>query len=159
LVNSFFEILLFIGASAVLIYFAFIKNKSTSTSSSSNSTTSDKKQSFDYYHDYAGTAIGVAKLSSELYLKNGKIEKTYSFADVRNWESSIQSNEVYRGNGMAGIAASMSVAANNKKNTGLFIDVRDIENPKWIVRFKLDRNIEKNMGRWMEILRQTINES
>jgi predicted NACHT family NTPase len=155
---DFWQILIFSAISIALIYFAFFKQSSSSVQKGGKLSGSEE-QPFDYYHEYDGTAIGINKGESKIYLKNGKVEKTYSFKEVRKWESSIQSNEVYRGSGMAGVAASLSVAANNKKNTGLFIDTRDIDNPKWTIRFKIDRKIEQSLGRWIEILRQSINES
>ena len=155
---DFWQILIFSAISMALTYFAFFK-KASSMVQKEGKLSESEVQSYDYYHEYDGTAIGINKSESSIYLKNGKAKKTYSFKEVRNWESSIQSNEVYRGYGMAGVAASLSVAANNKKNTGLFIDTRDIDNPKWTIRFKIDRNIEQSMARWTEILRQSINES
>ena len=39
-------------------------------------------------------------------------------------------------------------------NSGLFISVRDIENPEWHVKFR-DKSI---LNKWYEILQQEINE-
>lgn len=53
----------------------------------------------------------------------------------------------------AGIAAAGHNARNarrNRKESGLFISVRDIDRPEW----RIDMPNEKNQKRWMEILRQ-----
>ncbi len=156
LTQDFVSILFYSVLSFILIYFAFLKKPSTLGEPKADGLIGEK---FDYYHEHAGTAIGVKKEKSEIYLKNGRDEKIYSFSDIRKWESNIQSNDTYRGYGMAGIAASASAASQNKKNTGLFINVKDVDHPMWTVRFKIDSKIDQNMSKWMEILQQYINES
>lgn len=44
------------------------------------------------------------------------------------------------------------------ENTGLWLTVKDIEWPKWFVKFEYDKNTEIELTRWMEILQQNINE-
>jgi hypothetical protein len=39
-------------------------------------------------------------------------------------------------------------------NTGFFVTVRDVDNPKW----RIEMRDEATQARWMEILRQEINE-
>lgn len=58
--------------------------------------------------------------------------KIYLFSDVREWETR---------NGLG-------------KNSGLYVSVKDVDHPKWRIEMK-DDGIQ---ARWMEILRQEINE-
>lgn len=52
--------------------------------------------------------------------------------------------------------------SNAMENTGLWLRVKDIELPKWFIKFKCetarDKNTEIELTRWMEILQQNINE-
>lgn len=111
----------------------------------------------DYFHEFDKTYIGVNKTDKTLTLKDGKIVKVYSFSDVRTWEKRHQTGGAIGGGGMAYVAASFDAARDNKNKSGLFIEVKDIDHPLWQVKFRMDKTIDKELAKWMEILRQSIN--
>lgn len=111
-------------------------------------------------HNYVGgkTGIAIDPMRKIVRLKDGKIEKEYPFTDIREWRTNLASGgEVIAvGGGYAGIAAAgqnVRAARENRKASGLFVSVRDIDRPEW----RIDMPNEKNQKRWMEIMRQTIN--
>ena len=114
----------------------------------------------DYCHIYAGTAISISKLNQTLFLAQDKIHKTYSFADVRTWSfvNLAGGDGIVGGTALQNFAANKSVHNYNTTRSGLFIQVRDIEMPKWQIKFPYDANLDASLNRWMEILRQLLNE-
>ena len=79
---------------------------------------------------------------------------------MREWRTHLSTGgEVFAaGNigftGISSVAAQNArVARDNRQASGLFVRVRDIDRPEW----RIDMPSEKNQKRWMEILRQTIN--
>lgn len=81
------------------------------------------------------------------------------FADVREWETRKERAGQFVGVGVRGSLAAVGASAQAereaKANSGLFVTVKDIESPKWRIAMK-DEVIQ---ARWMEILRQEVNES
>jgi uncharacterized protein YhdP len=61
------------------------------------------------------------------------------------------------GSGMANVISDQ----NARENTGLWIDVKDIDHPRWFIKFKISRAGDKageaTLRQWMEIMSQTIN--
>lgn len=128
---------------------------------------------FKYSHMAGPSGIAIDPERQILRLRSGAdtkkpLTKDYPFSDVRDFEKVILSGGQFRGQHSAGpnmqsaVGASMAnlgVAAQNarlnrenQKASGIFITVKDIDNPKWRVAFA----DEKGMDRWMEILRQSI---
>lgn len=61
---------------------------------------------------------------------------------------------------IGGIAApfyNLQAGKENAANTGFVIAVKDVDIPRWRMAFKLDKNVENEMLRWMEIFRQYVN--
>lgn len=115
-------------------------------------------QGLGFDHTEGGTGIAINKEAQTLTLHAGGHSKTYAYADVRNWESvKERAGEVVGVAGFAGIAALASNSRAKKEaeaNTGFFVTVRDVDNPIWRIEMK-DKGMQ---ARWMEILRQEINE-
>lgn len=114
---------------------------------------------FSFHH--CGTGIGLDPDRRMVKLIEGKKEKEYPFSDVREWETNLASggSVVHLSGGLAGGlmagAHNAGVAARNRRESGLFVKVRDIDNPVW----RIDMLRKADQERWMEILRQKINES
>ena len=111
-------------------------------------------------HAEDGTGIAINRPAKTLTLLVNGFQKSYSFAEVREWETSNERPGQIVGSGIgvgasaAVLGASIRAEREAKKNSGLFVTVKDIENPKWRIAMK-DVIIQ---ARWMEILRQEINE-
>lgn len=111
---------------------------------------------------YVGDDTGIAIDTTQrvLRLKQGSTTREYPFEHVREWRTHLSTGgEVFAaGNiGFTGISSvagqNARVARDNRQASGLFFSVRDIDRPEW----RIDMPSEKNQKRWMEILRQTIN--
>lgn len=109
-------------------------------------------------HSEGDTGIAVNKAAKTLTLLSKGKWKTYPFDAVRKWETNIEQPGNVVGVGVqASIAAgAANVAAANRAeaNTGLFVTVKDVEFPKW----RIAMANETTQARWMEFLRQEINE-
>jgi hypothetical protein len=126
------------------------------------------KCSYKHYHNE--TAIGVDAGSKKLYLVENGISKTYDFSDIRKWRTNVSSGGEAVGGivmtgGLAGsinnmqiIAANKQIQKQNEADSGLFINVKDIDNPLWHIKFKYDKSLEMELAKWMEILTQYLNE-
>lgn len=105
---------------------------------------------------HGGTAIAIYPDKQVLLLKQGSKSKEYAFPDIRGWETNTQSGGEIIATGWAGattLGHNIRTARGNKSASGLFVQVRDIDNPVW--RINMLRKTDQQ--RWMEILRQTIN--
>jgi hypothetical protein len=111
-----------------------------------------------YEHALQDTAIAINTKARTLSLRVGQKWKTYPFADVREWRTNKQtSGQVVAGNLTGAVAAlGPSIRAGREADaaTGLFVTVRDIDNPQW----RIAMYDVATQARWMEILRQSINE-
>lgn len=137
----------------------------------------------DYKYLGEGYGIAVDLAKQRLILRGDstykKVAVEYPFSDVREWGYEMPGyspesiTRVYGNPGVGvtagAMAANIGTARRNKakrteamENTGLWVKVKDIENPKWFVRFKSanlhDKDTEIELVRWMEILNQCINE-
>ena len=111
-----------------------------------------------YKHFYDGSGIGVDPKAQQIHLYMKPNYKVYPFSDVREWETKSVTGGVFVGGGMAGAAATISQGLKAVKESGLFINVRDIETPRWRIAFN-KRKEDQEHAKWMEILRQSINNS
>lgn len=120
-------------------------------------------QDAQYAYVAGNTGIAVDPAKQIVRLKEGKAVAEYPFSQVRGWRTNLSSGgDIIHagGTGFAGLNAGMAAAGHNARNarenrkaSGLFVSVRDIDRPEW----RIDMPNEKNQKRWMEILRQTIN--
>lgn len=116
----------------------------------------EKGAGFDHTEGSSGIAINKEDKTLTLHL-DGRW-KTYPYADVRNWECVKERAGEMVGVGLhAGVAAAgVNYRAHRAAaaNTGFFVTVRDVENPIW----RIEMSSSGTQARWMEILRQDINE-
>ena len=114
----------------------------------------------DFHHGEDDSGIALNRSARTVTLLDAGQWKTYPFDDVRGWKAYlVRPGQVGAMGGNLGSAvAAMSAEANMKRDakagTGLFVEVRDIERARWRVAMK----DERMQARWMEILRQEINE-
>lgn len=113
---------------------------------------------FDHAEDGTGIALNQTKRAVAV-LADGSYRE-YGYEQVRQW--SIREERAGSvvpafgvANGVAAAGASARMARDARANTGLFLTVKDLDRPGWRVAMKDARTRE----RWMELLRQEINES
>jgi hypothetical protein len=94
-----------------------------------------------HYHNKSG--IGIDSTSRKIHLFAEKTDKIYNFSDIREWTTKYVTGGEEK---------------NNKNKTGLFIHVRDIDNPVWQINFLYGTHTDKELAKWMEILTQYLNE-
>lgn len=115
-------------------------------------------QGAGFDHSEEGTGIAINKQGKTLSLLMGGFHKTYPYADIREWQSIKETAGAAVGVGVSGGLAAMGASERMKRdaaaNTGFFVTVRDVDNPKWRIEMK----DEATQARWMELLRQEINE-
>lgn len=115
-------------------------------------------QGSGFDHAEADTAIALNKQAKTLSLLMGGFCKTYPYAAIREWQSIKETASSVVGVGVAGGLAAVGASERMKRdaaaNTGFFVTVRDVENPKWRIEMK----DEGTQDRWMELLRQEVNE-
>ncbi|RQO58487.1 hypothetical protein DBR47_12300 [Paucibacter sp. KBW04] len=109
-------------------------------------------------HSEGDSAVAINRQAKTLGLRIGEKWKAYPFADVRAWETNKErAGQVVASNltgTMAAMGPNLRAIQDAAAATGFFVTVRDIENPKWRIAMS-DSNTQ---ARWMEILRQSINE-
>ncbi|WP_426195766.1 DUF4755 domain-containing protein [Massilia sp. DWR3-1-1] len=117
-----------------------------------------------YQSFYKNTAIGIDPAQRIVHLYQNKQYRAYAFSDIRSWNTNIQTGGKFIGGGgdlgtaLAMTSANIRASKANAANTGLFIEVRDIDFPTWKIDFP-EKGMQQSHARWMEILRQHINES
>lgn len=148
------EILIFL-----IIVLAFFGYK-LMTSSKSTPAWVSQFENIQYSNEFANTGIAIDGANQKIHLMENGFTKTYSFSDVRDWKTNLQTGGHIYGGGAQGMLANSATNAGNVKSSGLFISVKDIEHPEWHVKLCLPGNKEdrKIHARWMEIMKQTINE-
>lgn len=113
---------------------------------------------FNHAEEDSGIALNREARTLTL-LSDGKW-KTYPFSDIREWKTNLTTpDRVFAVGGNAvqmGTIVGANITANERAAlaTGLFVTVKDIEFPKW----RIAMANETTQARWMEILRQEINE-
>ena len=114
----------------------------------------------DFQHGEDDSGIALNRSARTVTLLDAGHWKTYPFDEVRGWKAYlVRPGQVGAIGGNLGSAvAAMGAEANMKRDakagTGLFVEVRDIDRARWRVAMK----DERTQARWMEILRQEINE-
>ena len=108
----------------------------------------------NFYGD-TGIALDVDKRELHLYQKPHYV--VYPLDKIRSWSTNVQTGGNVYGTGLAVAAGNIGTAIANNKATGLFIEAKDIDHPKWRIVFS-GRGRDREMARWMEILNQHVNE-
>jgi len=111
-----------------------------------------------FEHSEGGTGIALNAKERVVALVDGKVHKSYSYEDIREWVAQEERAGQAIGVGLQGVVtaggANIRAAREAAANTGLFVTVRDLERPRWRVAMK-DKTTR---ARWMELLRQEVNE-
>lgn len=115
-------------------------------------------QAADYKHVFNTSAIALNKSNQTLFLVDGTARKNYAFEDIRKWNYTFLTGGRVVGGGLQHGAFNQQVNQANRDGSGFFVEVRDIDHPKWHIKFQHDSKAETELLRWMEILRQNINE-
>lgn len=110
-------------------------------------------------HLEMGTAIALNREKRKVVLLAGAVAKSYSYEDIRSWDARRgQRTGSAVGHGVQGTiaAGSVNVASGMQadRETGLFVTVRDINNPEW----RISMFDSATRAKWMEILTQEISE-
>lgn len=84
-------------------------------------------------HTEKGTSIAVNKQDKTLSLLIGGVHKTYPYTAIREWQA----------------------PGTDLNKPSFIVTVRDVDTPKWFISM----SDKPTQARWMEILRQEINES
>jgi len=112
---------------------------------------------FDHFEDGTGIAINPKAKMVAIMARGGY--QAYEYSQVRSWV--VQEERAGAGVVGFGLAGATTAAAHNVRmareaaaNTGLFLVVKDLDNPEWRVAM----SDKKTRARWMELLRQEINE-
>ena len=109
---------------------------------------------FDFFDAESGTGMALNREARTLTMIGNRTWKTYPFGDIREWSSSRESGGLVAGRGAHGAAMIVGAAAQAQARSGFFVIVKDIDHPRWRVVMH-DVGMQR---RWMEILRQEINE-
>lgn len=113
-----------------------------------------------FFHWEGNTGLALNGSRRCVTIASGAEMKTYPFADIRDWaiRSETAGQVVPVGGGLAGGlavgAANMGASARAAGNTGLFLSVKDIDQPTW----RIAMQEKKKRDVWFEILTQAINE-
>ena len=113
---------------------------------------------YRFSHSADNTGIALSTQLRNIVLVHGTDRREYPFTDIRRWEriwllgtpqvtTSVMASRADR-------AHAKEIDHANRSNSGLFIEVRDIQFPRWRVAFD-DYN---DLTRWCEILQQCVNE-
>lgn len=109
-------------------------------------------QGLDHTED--GTGIAIDRPFRLLLLMGPDGHKSYPYVDVREWSARQGAQGFVAGSTIQAVGANARMEREAKKETGLFVTVRDVERPLWRVAMK----DASTRARWMEILQQEINE-
>lgn len=93
------------------------------------------------------SAIALDADNGVLHLYPDKNYRAYPFSEIRRWSTNIQTGQ----------AGSIAQLRDMQNATGLFIEVRDVDFPKWRIHFPA-KGLEQSLARWMEIFQQYVNE-
>lgn len=110
----------------------------------------------DYSHVFADTGIALSKAASTVFLISGDKKKLYSFEDIRKWRY------VFKDGGVSSddsLARRGGIEARNASESGFFVQVKDIDNPEWHIKFDYNNHTETELKRWMEIFNQIVNKN
>lgn len=152
--------LAFMGLGTWLIWSGIKKMKNESASTDEwLSLIANTQYQYTNKSDYSGIAIDTKE--RVLHLRHPNLFKSYPFSEIRSWRYNLSTGGHIRTYGNVGLQAGMQavgenirVERENKKASGFFVTVRDIDNPEW----RTGMSSEKEMKRWMEIFAQFVGE-
>ncbi|MGH8085298.1 MAG: DUF4755 domain-containing protein [Lysobacter sp.] len=104
-------------------------------------------------HMFFGTAIAIDPQCRRIAMINHHgVGKIFDFDEVRHYRWAIDRGVHVDHGGLSGAMASNRNNRNKLHNTGLFLEVRDVDHPSWQIRFRR----ESELKRWFEILNQAF---
>ena len=106
---------------------------------------------YQLYRNNSGIAVTT---NGKIILSTGARAKSYDFSSVRQWRTSLQAPGMAFGGGLNGAMVNMVEMNRAAQNTGLFLLVKDIEDPEWHIKI----SDKKVLSKWYEILHQELNE-
>lgn len=106
----------------------------------------------NFRHAWLGTAIAVDPHARKVAMISRGVSKVYSFDDVRRYRWSIQRGGYVPGGGFEAAMANRRNNGEKRRNTGMFLEMRDIDHPSWQILF----HRESDLKRWFEILSQAF---
>ena len=155
---TFMSVVMAMSPLGLLIWFEVHRSASRGARHKAALTAAGVTQGAGFDHQEGGSGIAINKEAQTLTLHVDGRSKTYPCADVRNWECVKERAGEMVGVGLhAGVAAAgvnYRAAKAAAANTGFFVTVRDVDNPIW----RVEMTDAGTQARWMEILRQEINE-
>lgn len=104
--------------------------------------------SYPYYLDNTGIAFDIE--NKNIYLIDHKKVKTYNVKEIRKFYYSYSNGPEYNGGDLHDFAENLKDKKNAYNNSGLFINVADIDQPQWQIKF----SNKKLLLRYFEILNQ-----
>lgn len=112
-------------------------------------------------HQFHDSKLILNEKQQTITFQDGKNEKTYPLSSVIGWRFNLDSG------GYDGGFGTGAIRQQNLKNSGLFIEVKDVMFPEWQVRFYPQKgkfhqdtgykDMEMQIKRWMRALSQIIN--
>jgi hypothetical protein len=109
-----------------------------------------------YSHFFGDSVIAVDDVSDQIHMASKGVSKTYPFSSIRDWEKVVYKGGHAGGVGLAAGAQALGAHNQNKRQSGLFLTVKDVDHPRWQIMFPYEQ-IEDQLARWTEILRQSVN--
>lgn len=106
---------------------------------------------YQLYRNNSGIAV---TSNGKIILATGAKTKSYGFSAVRQWRTSLQAPGMAFGGGLNGAMVNVMEMNRAAQNSGLFLLVKDVENPEWHIKIT-DKKI---LSQWYEILHQELNE-
>lgn len=112
-----------------------------------------------FFHWDGSSAIALNQSNQTITLASADAMKVYKFSDVRSWRINQETpGQVIPAMNNAGSvltagAANIGAASRAAANSGLFIQVKDIDYPEWRITMN-----KATQNRWFEILTQVLNE-
>lgn len=108
----------------------------------------------DFSHVYSDTGLALNNSTQTIFLVAGDKQKLYSFADIRRWRYVFADHDIPSG---AGLGQRAGIESRNADESGLFVEVKDINAPEWHIKFAYNSGTLAELKRWMEIMRQCVN--
>lgn len=168
--NSFLlGMIVFLGlsGSSIFLYVKAIKRINNSVGRINMDSWLTSVSSYPDQYAWDGSGIAINPRSNEIRLAmhmNGElIDRTYPLEDIREYSYEMPGSIVVVGNaGAQGLGTMVGSGIKAIENTGLYLTVKDINYPKWFIKFKTlnvkDKKTEQELASWMEILRQAFEE-
>lgn len=103
-----------------------------------------------HYHFYDSTGIAISRDAKQVALIQYTKKAVYDASLIRGHRMSyVEADRIYDGSVQAAVV-NMKLKSDAAAETGLFVQVKDIENPEW----RISMPVKKDQAKWHEILTQ-----